>query len=61
MEIELGLDNVNLQAEKIYCNYLVLIESPEWEESSLLCYPTNYNFRKIIRRNQLHNCQISGI
>ena len=24
-------------------------------------YPTNYNFRRIIRRNKLHNCQISRI
>ena len=59
--IELGPDNVNLQTEKIHYNYSVLIVSPKQKESSLLCYSTIYNFRRIIRRNKLHNCQISGI
>ena len=57
----LGPDDINLQTEKIHCNYSVLIGSPEQEESSLLHYSTIYNFRRIIRRIKLHNCQISGI
>ena len=40
----LGPDDINLQTKQIHYNYSVLIGSPELEESSLLCYPTNYNF-----------------
>jgi len=57
----LGPDDVNLQTEELHGNYSVLIRSPEQEESSLLCYPTIINFRRIIRRNKLHNYHISGI
>jgi len=46
----LGPDNINLQTEELHYNYSVLIVSPEWEESSLLHYPTIINFRRIIRR-----------
>jgi len=57
----LGPDNVNLQTKELHCNYTVLIESPEQKKSSLLCYPTIINLRRIIRRNKLHNYHISGI
>ena len=51
--IGLGPDNINLQTEKIYCNYSVLIKSLKQEESSLLYYSTIYNFRRIIRGNKI--------
>ena len=59
--IGLGPVDVNLQTKELYCNYSVLIDSPEQKKSSLLCYPTIVNFRRIIRRNKLHNCQIFRI
>ena len=61
IRIGLGPNDVNLQTKELYCNYIVLIGSLEQEESSLLCYPTIINFRRIIRRNKLHNYHISGI
>ena len=57
----LGPDDVNLQTEELHYNYTVLIESPEQEKSSLLHYPTIINFRRIIRKNKLHNYHISRI
>ena len=59
--IGLGPDDVNLQTEEIHYNYSVLIESLKQEESSLLYYPTIYNFQENYQENKLHNCQISGI
>ena len=60
-KVGLGPDDVNLQTEELHCNYSVLIGSLEQEESSLLCYPTIINIRRIIRRNKLYNYHISGI
>ena len=53
--MQLGLIDINLQTEKLHCNYSVLIVSPEQEEGSLPHYPTIINFRRIIRRK---NCII---
>ena len=61
IRIGLGPNDVNLQTKELYCNYTILIGSPEQEQSSLLRYSTIINFRRIIRRNKLHNYHISRI